>query len=64
MSYETDIQYKNLTTQLMRATPAFLSLLATDDLNSLRRMVSQLDANIRAEQQRYIGGKGSFSARK
>lgn len=62
MSYETDIQYRNLFVQVSRAAnnPAFLSDIASDDLKTLEQLVDRLHFQIQSE----LRGKGHRPSRK
>ncbi len=59
MSYEIDIQYRNLFNQVSRAVnaPAFLSELSSEDLKNLDQLVYRLHLQIESE----LRGKGRFS---
>lgn len=59
MSYEIEIQYRNLFNQVSRAvnTPTFLSGLASEDLKNLDQLVYRLHLQIESE----LRGKGRFS---
>ena len=56
MSYEIDLQYRNLFNQVSRAvnTPAFLSELPSEDLKNLNQLVYRLHLQIDSE----LRGKG------